>query len=196
MENPKRMRKTFVILISGKPGVGKTTLANMLLSTFRGFGLKTERISFSRSVKNIATTLGWDSTFTEKAVTLFSDIELAGRKYDKYVWVKHILFAIEDNKDYPLDIVICDNWKYPYEYTYFDSFPLYKVFKVKVESPEREKEDTSAPIEGDLSLSTVDYNYDYIFNNDGDIAYFTAQMSMFVKKLFQSEKENIVWKQV
>lgn len=166
--------KTTTILISGKAGVGKTTVANNI----RNY-LDAEQITpyalvipFALGVKEVAKSMGWDSEKDIKGRRLLQDIGTVGRDYNKDAWIEYLMNYIRDT--YPqemIDLLILDDWRFPNEADYFLGRPeLYKTFLINILSPQREVlKGTSAY--KDVSETSLDHysKFDYIIENNGTL---------------------------
>lgn len=132
-------KKTLLILVSGKGGVGKTTFSNLLLGILSDkYDVSADILHFATGVKKVALFLGWDGYKTPSGRRLLQQIGQTARAYDDDVWVKKLLAALEAHDQFPLSIAIVDDWRFPNEYSYIKDNPLYEIVKVRIESPERE----------------------------------------------------------
>jgi DNA polymerase III delta prime subunit len=168
-----------VVLFSGKAGVGKTTSANFCKNLFD----KNSKIaSFATGVKQVAYQMGWDGIKDDKGRQLLIDIGKSGRKYDKDIWAKYTFDKIIPEYDYyPFDMVFIDDWRFPNEGEYIKTNPLYVVYTVRIEAPEREilKGTPQYYDESETSLPSVNQNpgfYDFIVSNSGDFENLKSQL--------------------
>jgi hypothetical protein len=162
----------------------------------KSLGFVCERFPFATGVKECALHLGWDGKKDLRGRTLLQDIGRVGRLYDENNWVNKTLNTIEDSPHYPFGLVVIDDWRFPNEANFFDSFPLYEVVKVRIESPEREvlkgtaeywdSSETSLP-DGYSSL------YDYTIINSGDMNLFKEQALACLDNIINDKEEIIVW---
>jgi len=130
--------KTLVILLSGKAGMGKTLAAKILKDCFISKNLNVINSSFATGVKEIAYKyIGWDGIKDEKGRKLLQILGTdVGRKYNPDCWVEYLLRTLENTSNFPYDVVIIDDWRFPNEFEYFKDEPLYNVVKVKILSRE------------------------------------------------------------
>ena len=131
--------RTVCILLSGKAGVGKTTSAQILKDIYSKRGLNVENFSFAAGVKAEARRMGWNGEKDEKGRKFLQEIGKVAREYDKDCWAK-ITFdgLIMNSNDYPFDVVIIDDYRFPNEGNFVRNSPLYHVFEVRVFAPNRE----------------------------------------------------------
>jgi hypothetical protein len=62
-----------------------------------------------------------------------------GREYDKDVWVKNLLeMRLLTSKQYPQDVIIIDDWRFPNEYNYLKKNCNYSIYTVNIVAPDRE----------------------------------------------------------
>jgi hypothetical protein len=136
-----RTRKTVVVLVSGKAGSGKTTVADMLERKLGDIpSLSVFRYSFAGPLKFIAKSyIGWDGEKDEKGRKLLQDIGRVGRDYDKNIWVKHLLGQMDKQSGMlPFNFVIVDDWRFPNEYEYLRKNPLIDVYTVRISGKQAE----------------------------------------------------------
>jgi len=166
--------KTTTILVSGKAGVGKTTVANNL----RNY-LDAEQITpyalvvpFALGVKEVAKSMGWDSKKDTRGRKLLQDIGNLGREYNENAWVDYLMDYIGNNLPQEMiDIIIIDDWRFPNESDYFLNRPeLYTTFMINVQSPKREVLKGTSYYK-DVSETSLDgYNkFNYIIENHGTL---------------------------
>lgn len=102
------------ILIAGKAGAGKTTLANMLSKRLES----SKVLSFANPVKKIAYELGWDGNKDNAGRKLLQTIGDVGREYKETIWIELSLREINKEK-----YIIFDDLRYYNEYKYMkDNF--------------------------------------------------------------------------
>jgi len=130
-----RTRKTVVILISGKAGSGKTTVANMLKTRLDGFeGITTFRYSLASPIKFMAKAyFGWDGEKDDRGRKLLQDVGKVGREYDINIWVRHLLQQMDKQAGLlPFNFVVVDDWRFENESKYLTSNPLLEVVTIRM----------------------------------------------------------------
>ena len=162
--------KTTVILISGRAGVGKTTVAEAMKTYLSNEVTKYSYIThFAIGVKMVAYLMGWDGQKDEVGRKLLQDVGNFGREYNKDAWVNFMVKHLNETvPEELLDVVIIDDWRFPNEANYFLERPeQYKVFTINIKSTSdrellrgtREWKDIS-----ETSLKNYKY-FNYIFTN-------------------------------
>ena len=132
---------TYVVLISGKAGVGKTLTANTLVKKLEEFdsSLLVIKNSFAKGVKELSKDFGWDGEKDEKGRKLLQDVGRLGREVNEDFWVdKMLVDTYEQTNSIPPNIIIIDDWRFPNESNYFKDKPRVKLFNVRIEAPDRE----------------------------------------------------------
>ena len=158
--------KTYVFMLSGKAGVGKTFSANilkeLLSKEFNFIDIK----NFARSVKYIATTsFGWNGKKDKAGRKLLQDIGRTGREYNKDIWAEIIVDEV--SMGFPLDALIIDDWRYPNEYQVLADNDTMDVTTIRINAPNREiLTGTQAQDVSEVSLD--DFKFDYVIDNSGD----------------------------
>jgi len=132
--------KTMCVLLSGKAGVGKTTSANILKGLFATiYGYNSYIGHFAEGVKGVARHAGWNGLKDARGRRFLQQIGGAGREYDINNWCSWLFDReLPSQLQFPFDIVIVDDWRFPNESLYARSLPTYNVFTVKIVAPERE----------------------------------------------------------
>ena len=122
------MKKKIVLLFAGKAGVGKNTSADFVEEIYSHSAIKTAQFSFAGSLKAIAKEMGWDGKKDEKGRRLLQQIGAAGRAYDKDVWAKCCLSAIQESD---CDIAMITDLRFPNEARVIkEAFPEAELIKV------------------------------------------------------------------
>lgn len=169
----KLIGKSYVILISGKMGVGKTTVATILGNEFLSRGWYAQTESFASAVKDVAyDCFGWNGNKDEKGRKLLQSVGNTGREYDEDIWCKRLTDRMEDTF-YVADVYIIDDWRFPNEKDYFTKNDIVTVLTIRIESDDRgdyyneDISEVSLPIAYHIR-NNLDY-YDFIFYNNGDL---------------------------
>ena len=122
------MKKKIVLLFAGKAGVGKNTSADFVEEIYSHSAIKTAQFSFAGSLKAIAKEMGWDGKKDEKGRRLLQQIGAAGRAYDKDVWAKCCLSAIQESD---CDIAMITDLRFPNEARVIkEDYPNAELIKV------------------------------------------------------------------
>ena len=193
------MKRTLVVLVSGKAGVGKSTFAHGLADYLskRYDKLKVGTFPFAQRLKHLAGQMGWNGEKNESGRALLQGLGQVGRAYDPDIWVRATINGyIENSRDYPLDVVFVDDWRFPNEVEFIKRSPLYEIVKVRILCPEREiLAGTKLALEiSENALPEKDHTYyDYIISNNGTLDVFLEQAKAFWEYILQTHKENIQW---
>jgi hypothetical protein len=129
-----RTKKTILILLSGKAGAGKTTVADLLGGRLIKDGLQCLRYSFSNPIKHIAKSfIGWNQEKDDRGRKLLQDIGNVGRSYDIDFLCKHLINFLDKSKEmFPYNFIFVDDWRFPNEAEFFKKNPMFEVVKVRV----------------------------------------------------------------
>ena len=164
------LKNTICILVSGKAGFGKTTLANFLVEIAKENGYLVARYSFANFLKDVAGAMGWDHKKDDKGRKLLQDLGRIGREYDPDMWVRHTFEVIENHQDYPLDFVVIDDWRFPNELDYItrNQF-LYAPLTLSIKAGFTRLENSS--LANDISETSLDDFgvYDGVVYNTGNL---------------------------
>jgi energy-coupling factor transporter ATP-binding protein EcfA2 len=165
--------KTLCILLSGKAGVGKTTSANILKGLFEtSFEYNTYIGHFAGGVKSVARHMGWDGLKDTRGRKLLQQIGGVGREYDIDNWCSWLFDReLPSQLQFPFDIVLVDDWRFPNESLFVKSIPTYNVFTVNIVAPEREIL-KGTPEYNDASETALDdakVAYDALLYNEGSM---------------------------
>ena len=156
--------KTACVLISGRMGAGKSTLANYMNSYIQSLLDYTSFIgSFSAVLKQAATIVfGWNGIKDAKGRKLLQGIGSVGREYNKDIWANYLY------KNIPIgtDFIIIDDWRYDNERKVSEDKVSMKVYKIRITSPNEIINDHES--ENSLPIENLDY-YDFVVNNDSDL---------------------------
>lgn len=194
------LAKSVAILISGKAGVGKSTLASFMYSELTKQRYIAGVFNFAFGVKFTATQMGWDRTKDVKGRKLLQDIGKAGRDYDIDMWARFTFEKIiEADYRYPFDFVLLDDYRFPNEGDFVRKSPLYRVLTLRVEAPNREIL-KSLPAYNDISETSLpsanehEEYYDYVIDNTGSIEEYKTIAKKLVENILGKveyvEKEN------
>ena len=154
------MKKTMVVLVSGRIGSGKSTLASFMNEYFVAEGYNSKVFNFAYSLKLIAKKVfGWDGEKDEKGRVFLQNLGKSVRGLNPDYWVQNTQMVIENDKKYPFDVIIIDDWRYTNEVDVLAKDPLNVVYKLRVAC---EKEVVNAhESECSLPLDNTGYYFKY-----------------------------------
>lgn len=130
-----RTKKTIVILVSGKAGSGKSTVADMVQQKLEDIpSITVMRYGFADPLKYIAKAfMGWDGKKDEKGRKLLQEIGRIGREYEPAVWAKHFFNQLDKRAGmFPFNFAVIDDWRFPNELAYLLKNPLLSVVTIRV----------------------------------------------------------------
>ena len=167
MQSRPNLARTLCFMFSGKAGVGKTFLSDMIQKWCDEVGLKTLKSPFAYGVKETASFMGWDGNKDIRGRKLLQSIGNVGRVYDEDVWVRNTFIRIEEQVGYPFDAIFIDDWRFTNEFAYvFNQEPLYQPITIRVSSDSREIL-RGTPEYLDVSETQLDnFDFDYTIHND------------------------------
>lgn len=183
--------KVNCILISGKAGVGKDTVAD-LMSNY--LGQLDENVSirhFAHALKGAAVRyFNWDMVKDVEGRKLLQSLGDVGRNYIKDLWVLHTKHSFERSEVFLPRFLIIPDWRYLNELDCFISDPLYNVITVRVEGNELSDLGELSKHASETELPSVDFStvgadspYDYVISNNSagnDTAYAVSEMMMSI----------------
>lgn len=186
------LAKVVTVLISGKAGVGKSTLAKMLAGKLGPS--QAIIVPFAIGVKKVATSMGWNGEKDEKGRRLLQGIGAIGREYDQDMWVKKSYDQVLNYvTEYGVSYIITDDWRFPNEVEAVRRYPHLQVFTINISAPEREiLKDT--PAYYDVSETSLpqpgDPLYDIQLYNNGTMHEFNIESDKVVQYIMSHAK---VW---
>lgn len=130
-----RTKKTVVILVSGKAGSGKSTVADRLRQKLEDLeGIDTMLYGFADPIKYIAKAFaGWDGEKDEKGRRLLQKIGQIFRDYNPNIWVKHFLNQLDKKSGlFPKNFAVISDWRFPNELSYLKNNPLLDIVTIRV----------------------------------------------------------------
>jgi hypothetical protein len=182
-----RLARIPVVLVSGKIGAGKTTLAASLVQVAIEGGLRAEKISFASKIKELSLEMGWDGKKDEKGRRLLQSIGFAGREYDINLWVK---FAIDTMRSSYSEFVVIDDWRFTNEYDFFTTINSCVPYKVRV--LRRERKEYGVPLlDNDISEVSLpdDYNYyNFVINNDTSLDQLDWDLTLMFSNIIKDKR--------
>jgi len=199
-----RVRRTVVILISGKAGAGKTTVKEILSEKILGVPSMTVfPYSFANPLKYIANAyFGWDKEKDEKGRRLLQDLGRVGREYNENILVKHFLTQLDRNKDniFPPCFAVIDDWRFPNELNYIKKNPLLDVITIRIFGRQADLPGGTASEVSENSLPEVsvevipnhiegDHWYDFQIDNGCELDILNHKLDLVLAEI---EKQYIV----
>ena len=179
-------RRDIVVLISGKAGAGKTTVANNMLQGLPKNKLATV-LPFALGIKATAIMIGWDGQKDDKGRKLLQAFGNAGRDYDQDIWVKFAVSSLSQMSSVSFDFVFIDDWRFPNEYEWFASRDKeYGVYTVRVH-----RDDQLVLNSDDVSENSLPDDFDYydynIVNKNMDLAELSAHARYTLQSIVDKE---------
>lgn len=178
-----------VIVVNGYPRSGKDTFVNFCKEKLGAFGVSVSTVDF---VKYLAAQSGWDGTKTPKNRKFLSDLKDLLTEWNDVPWkkVEEVFESIKiECFQYGLkdsDFFLFIHSREPKEIERFQK--EYGALTVLIDREE---------VEGNQSnhsdAEVMNFNYDYIINNDGTLEELEMKAITFIEsvKLTNKNKENL-----
>jgi GTPase SAR1 family protein len=181
------MNKSICVLLSGHAGVGKTTSARYLYN--KAYDLERSVVigSFASSLKRVAREcFNWDGNKDLKGRALLQGIGQTARNYYPYIWVSNLIDKdLPSRTLYPFDFVFVDDCRFNNEVEYIKDNPLYQVYTVRIEAPNREILKGTKEYE-EVSETELDYyKFDYVINNTDVYASLYKQLDVLFEETYK-----------
>ncbi len=185
-----------IVLISGKAGVGKTTLARTLSKVVREHEDSNKSIIMTQpiawGVKQTAMGMGWDHEKDVRGRRLLQGIGKIGRTYDPDMWVNITVKAIMDTQyhyspleDKRLSYVWIDDWRFKNEIDVFQQLDyVFRINTVRIIAPQREIL-RGTPEADDVSEVDLDNyrGFDFVIDNNESLDKLWASANMLYKRI-------------
>lgn len=193
-----RTKKTVVVLISGKAGAGKTTLADILVKKLQDIPSMTIfKFGFANALKFVAKAYGgWDEKKDERGRAFLQNIGKVFREYDENIWVKHVLNQMDKQAGtFPFNFVVIDDWRFPNELNYLSKNPMLDVVTIRVFGRQAEMSESNWADVSENSLPEVgifadaEGMYEFEVDNSGSIDELNTKADAIISDL---EKQYIV----
>ena len=187
----KYQKRNVVILIAGKAGAGKTTVANFMRQSIP-MNYSSMVSSFALGIKTSAQQMGWNSEKDEKGRRLLQQLGNAGREYNKNTWVKLTMDVVNRmTSPITLDFLFIDDWRFPNEYEWFtDKTDMYGVYKIRIHRKDEELLNANDKDVSEISLPEVlDVGYyDYhIVNKNMNLEELHAHSRYMLQHIIDTE---------
>lgn len=171
-----RTKKTVVILVSGKAGSGKTTVADFLYENLSNKdSLTVFRYGFADPIKFMCEAYaGWNKEKDERGRKLLQQQGQIYREYDENIWVKHFLTQLDRKSGmFPFNFAVIHDWRFPNEHAYLLTNPLLEVVTIRVFGRGGLDGEIALDVsENSLPEVTADgftWSYDFTVDNSGSI---------------------------
>lgn len=188
-------KQPIAVLVSGKAGVGKSTLAHYAYLYCKELHLNPIIAPFAYGLKSIARLVDWDGAKDEKGRNLLIELGAVARKYNENVWADYTFNKfLPATPCFPYDIVFVDDWRFPNEGKFVKNLGWYIVKKIRVKSPEREclKGTTAYSDISETSLPSWDDGfYDFIIPNLWTLDILKEQAERLVDQILIDTADNI-----
>jgi hypothetical protein len=194
-----RTRKTIVILISGKAGSGKTTIAETLMQKIQDIpSITIFRYSFANPIKYMCKAFAeWDGEKDEKGRKLLQEQGRIYREYKPDIWAKHFINQLDKNTQvFPFNFSIIDDWRFPNELAYLRNNPMLEVVTVRVfgrgglnggvaldVSENSLPEATGEWLSNEYNKEPYNLGYDYSINNDSDLELLNSKLDIILAEI-------------
>lgn len=169
-----------IIMINGKKGSGKDTLADLIMCYLIKHGVKVGKIPNAEYVKTIATTMyGWDGNKDAKGRKLLIDITNAGYNYENHFFERITYYKALNNK---LDVLIIPDWRYQSTYRYLRDKETGNVHTIRVSRKETTKDNPL--LDNDISETGLDkFPFDLYILNNGSIDELDRKIEPLLRQL-------------
>ena len=185
-----------IILIGGKAGEGKSTLANFCIEYSKSLNLEVTLIPFPSNVKKIGKLLGWDGNKDNKGRRLLQDVGRIGREYNPNIWADKIVDEIVSL--FPINYAFVDDWRFLNESNVMQQH-FSPVIKVRIRRPEEFHTLIGTSLYNDISETSLpedDKYYDFVINNNLSLGHLEREAENLINKIqtiFQNGR-HMQWK--
>lgn len=130
----RHITNTCIILISGKPQSGKSSLANSIAFYLKELKFNVLRTSFAEEVKVKAKEFfNWDGEKDEQGRKLLQSVGMFGRWVSSTFWSDKIAEYII-NHPFIYDFIVIDDFRFPSEKDSFTRYGIYNIVTVRRDS--------------------------------------------------------------
>lgn len=180
-------KQKLLIGLSGKMGVGKSTISYMMQVAFEGTGLKVERVSNSAAIYKcqdvIYDTLGL-TLEGEKDRALLIEIGKWGRSKNPDFWLEQTAKFIHESD---ADVIICDDVRFPNEADMFDRLG----FLCRIEGEQRGQNVDNSKSQDITETALDDYNFEHRVSNEASPAEMIQQILTMMGAKDESEEKEV-----
>ena len=178
-----------VIVVNGYPRSGKDTFVNFCKNKLGAFGISVSTVDF---VKYLAAQSGWDGSKTPKNRKFLSDLKDLLTEWNDVPW-KKVEEVVESIKTECFQYGLRDNdfflfihSREPKEIEHFQK--EYGALTVLIDREEVEGKQSNHS-----DAEVMNFNYDYIINNDGTLEELEMKAMTFIEsvRLTNKNKENL-----
>jgi hypothetical protein len=186
------MKRTQLIMISGKIEAGKSTLAGYINDEFCERGYISEVFHLAESLKIIARKVfGWDGVKDYKGRKLLQDLGKTVRSYNPDYWVENTQLMLENDKDYPFDVIIIDDWRYPNEMDFLKKNPLYRIYPIRIERCIQVLDSHESEVSLPSALTAPEGFYYATIRNESSLESLKDFAAKLCYELVQKENKNV-----
>lgn len=162
-----------LILISGKAGSGKTTLAQQLMADLKSVGKKVTALRFAQPVyeahwaaQRALEPYGIKAVDKDRVLLQLIGTEWGRNTRGENVWVDAVASRIQDFDDAGYDYVVIDDCRYPNELNHQYGVPTLKV-RLEASDDLRQTRLGGALPPDHASETSLDHaEFDYVFSTD------------------------------
>ena len=170
-----------IIIINGSGGVGKDTFINFFIQNFcielknRVYNISTVDI-----IKEAAKILGWDGSKDEKSRLFLHNLKMVASEYNDCSF-NYVCKQINQLYNQNYNTVFFIHSREPIEIKKFKDQFKDKCITLLITRPSFNIVSNDA----DNLEKILDFNYDYIINNDLDFSNFNIKCKDFIETIFQ-----------
>ena len=127
--------KTVVVLITG---LEADTVSKVMCESFSTAGYITDIFKVTDIVKSFCLLLGWDGWNDDRGKLFIGRIKKVGDEYDRDCWIHLLDEKIQDQPQYPYDIIFIPDYSYNSEKEFLELNPVYRVINILISKEEED----------------------------------------------------------